>query len=154
MLLSPTAVIEVEKVAEVIVEATKKYPDKPIVAGFTGGFAVENAVKYLTKSGVPIYAFPEPAVATLRGLYRFAELREAIQHDEEWVFDDVNKEKVKEIFEKVRKDGRDLLLSPEAAEVAEHYKIPAAPSRLATTEDEAETVSYTHLDVYKRQHSS
>ncbi|MGI6163652.1 MAG: acetate--CoA ligase alpha subunit [Bacillota bacterium] len=138
VLLSPTAVIEVEKVAEVIVEATKKYPDKPIVAGFTGGFAVENAVKYLTKSGVPIYAFPEPAVATLRGLYRFAELREAIQHDEEWVFDDVNKEKVKEIFEKVRKDGRDLLLSPEAAEVAEHYKIPAAPSRLATTEDEAE----------------
>lgn len=63
VLLSPTAVIEVEKVAEVIVEATKKYPDKPIVAGFTGGFAVENAVKYLTKSGVPIYAFPEPAVA-------------------------------------------------------------------------------------------
>ncbi len=138
VLLSPTAVIEVEKVAEVIVEATKKYPDKPIVAGFTGGFAVEDAVKYLTKHGVPIYAFPEPAVATLRGLYRFAELREAIEHDEEWVFDDINKAKVREIFEKVRKDGRNLLLSPEAAEVAEYYKIPAAPSRLATSEDEAE----------------
>jgi len=50
----------------------------------------------------------------------------------------VNSERVREIFDSVREDGRDLLLSPEAAEVAECYKIPAAPSRLATSEDEAE----------------
>ncbi len=138
VLLSPTAVIEVDKVAEVVVAAKNKYPDKPVVAAFTGGAAVKDAVEYLKEHGVPSYAFPEPAVATLRGLARFAELKKAVEHGEEWAFDDVNKEQVKEIFEKVRKDGRDLLLSPEAAEVAEHYKIPAAPSRLATSEDEAE----------------
>jgi len=138
VLLSPTAVIEVDKVANVIIEARRKYPDKPVVASFTGGFAVENGVAHLREHGVPTYAFPEPGVATLRGMAKFSELREAIRDGEEWTFDDVCKDKVKAIFEKVRSDGRDLLLSPEAAEVAELYKIPAAPSRLATTEDEAE----------------
>ena len=57
VLLSPTAVIEVDKVAEVIVEAREKYPDKPITAAFTGGFAVEKAVNYLQEHGVPTYAF-------------------------------------------------------------------------------------------------
>ena len=138
VLLSPTAVIEVDKVAEVIVEKGKKYPEKPVVAAFTGGYAVENAVSYLREHGVPTYAFPEPGVATLRGMAKFAELRKSIQQGEEWAFDDVGKEEVAKIFDEVRKDGRDLLLSPEAARVAVIYKIPAAPSRLATTEDEAE----------------
>ncbi|MFA6655590.1 MAG: CoA-binding protein, partial [Bacillota bacterium] len=57
VLLSPTAVLEVDKVAEVIVEANRKHPEKPIVAAFTGGFAVEQAVEYLKKHGVPIFAF-------------------------------------------------------------------------------------------------
>lgn len=138
VLLSPTAVLEVDKVAEVIVEANRKHPEKPIVAAFTGGFAVEQAVEYLKKHGVPIFAFPEEAVSTLIGMTEFAALSEATHNGEEWVFDDVNSERVREIFDSVREDGRDLLLSPEAAEVAECYKIPAAPSRLATSEDEAE----------------
>ena len=137
VLLSPTAVLEVDKVAKAIVEANKKHPDKPVVAAFTGGFAVESAVEYLKKHGVPIFSFPEEAVSTLIGLSEFASLNESISNGQEWVFDDVNKQRVKEIFESVRKDGRDLLLSPEAAEVAECYKIPAAPSRLATSEAEA-----------------
>ncbi|HAF67181.1 MAG: acetate--CoA ligase family protein [Bacillota bacterium] len=138
VLLSPTAVIEVDKVAEAIVEARKKYPDKPITAAFTGGFAVEKGVNYLQEHGVPTYAFPEPGVHTLIGMAKYAELREAVQDQEEWVFDDVDSDKVQEIFDKVLADGRDLLLSPEAAQVAEAYKIPAAPSRLATTAEEAQ----------------
>jgi acyl-CoA synthetase (NDP forming) len=138
VLLSPTAVIEVDKVAEVIVEAREKYPDKPITAAFTGGFAVEKAVNYLQEHGVPTYAFPEPGVHTLIGMTKYSELREAVQDQEEWAFDDVDKDRVQAIFDRVVADGRNLLLSPEAAEVAEAYKIPAAPSRLATSAEEAQ----------------
>ena len=80
----------------------------------------------------------QTAYITDVGMTEFAALSEATHNGEEWVFDDVNSERVREIFDSVREDGRDLLLSPEAAEVAECYKIPAAPSRLATSEDEAE----------------
>ena len=109
-----------------------------MTAAFTGGFAVEKAVNYLSENGVPTYAFPEPGIHTLIGMAKYAELKEAVQDQEEWTFEDVDKEKVQAIFDKVLADGRDLLLSPEAAEVAEAYKIPAAPSRLATSEEEAE----------------
>ena len=137
VLLAPTAVLEVGKVAEVIVTMGKKYPDKPLVAAFTGGAAVEEAVRYLAKHGVPTYDFPEPAVATLRGMARYADLRKSLTDGEPWVFPDVNREKVESIFERVRKDGRSLLLGPEASEVAEAYGIPAAPSRLAKSVEEA-----------------
>ena len=106
VLLSPTAVIEVNKVAEVIVEARSKYPDKPVTAAFTGGFAVEKAVNYLSENGVPTYAFPEPGIHTLIGMAKYAERKEAVQDQEEWTFEDVDKEKVQAIFDKVLADGR------------------------------------------------
>ncbi|HHY34035.1 MAG TPA: CoA-binding protein [Firmicutes bacterium] len=137
VLLAPTAVLEVGKVAEVVVDMGRKYPDKPLVAAFTGGAAVEEAVKYLAKHGVPTYDFPEPAVATLRGMVRYADLRRSLTDGEPWLFGDVDRKKVEDIFRRVREDGRDLLLGPEACEVAEAYGIPAAPSRLAKTSDEA-----------------
>ncbi len=138
VLLSPTAVIEVDKVADAILAAREKFPNKPVVAGFTGGFAVEDAVTRLSENGVPTYAFPEPGIATLRGMAKFSELRDTVKDSKEWKFDDVDKDKVRQIFENVRSDGRNLLLSPEAAKVAEIYKIPAAPSFLANTAEEAE----------------
>ena len=138
VLLSPTAVLDIQKAAEVTVEASKANPDKAFVASFIGGAAVEAGVNYLNANGIPTYPFPEPAVATLRGMVRFGELRRALEDGDEWVFTDVDREQVKSIFEKVKKDGRNLLLGPEAASVAEAYKIPAAPSRLATTADEAQ----------------
>jgi len=138
VLLSPTAVLDIQKAAEVTVEAAKNHPDKAFVASFIGGKAVEAGVNYLNEHGIPTYPFPEPAVATLRGMVRFGELRKSLEDDAEWAFTDVNRDKVREIFDKVRKDGRTLLLGPEAVSVAECYNIPAAPSRLATTQDEAE----------------
>lgn len=137
VLLSPTAVLDIKKAAEVTVEAGKANPDKPIVASFIGGYAVEEGVNYLNANGIPTYPFPEPAVATLKGMYRYGELRKQVQESKEWVFTDVNREKVAEIFAKVKADGRNLLLGPEAAQVASLYGIPAAPSKLATTAEEA-----------------
>ena len=137
VLLSPTAPLNIVEAAQYTIDAAKANPDKAVVASFIGGAKIEAGVKLLNENGIPVYPFPEPAVATLRGMIEFGELRKEVEKGEEWNFDDVNKDAVKAIFEKVRKDGRDLLLSPEAAEVAELYKIPAAPSKLATTEEEA-----------------
>jgi acetyltransferase len=137
VLLSPTAVLDIREAAVITANANLAHPDKAIVASFMGGAAVEVGVKYLSDHGIPAYPFPEPAIATLRGMIRYGELRQEVARSREWTFSDVKKDKVKAIFDRVRADGRDLLLGPEAAEVAGLYKILAAPSRLARDEKEA-----------------
>lgn len=131
VLLSPTAVLDIAEAAQITIDAAKANPDKAVVASFMGGAKVEAGVKLLNANGIPTYPFPEPAVATLRGMIEYGKLRREVANTTEWVFNDVDKEGVKAIFDKVRADGRDLLLGPEAAAVAELYKIPAAPSKLA-----------------------
>ncbi|HHY76103.1 MAG TPA: acetate--CoA ligase [Firmicutes bacterium] len=137
VLLSPTAVLDIEEAARITIEAAKAHPDKAVVAAFMGGAKVDAGVKLLQANGIPTYTFPEPAVATLRGMVEYGKLRSEVAASTEWTFDDVDKAGVKAIFDKVRADGRDLLLGPEAAQVAELYKIPAAPSKLATDADAA-----------------
>lgn len=137
VLLSPTAVLDIAEAAQITIDAAKAHPDKAVVASFIGGAKVEAGVKLLNENGIPNYPFPEPAVATLRGMIKFGEIRREVAKGEEWTFGDVQKDKVAAIFKKVRADGRDLLLGPEAAEAAELYKIPAAPSKLAGDEKAA-----------------
>lgn len=141
VLLSPTAVLDIKDAAVITANAAKAHPDKAIVASFMGGAAVEEGVRYLDDHGIPTYPFPEPAIATLRGMIRYGELRAEVAKSTQWSFTDVNKAGVAAIFAKVRADGRDLLLSPEAAEVAEMYKIPAAPSRLSHDAKEAASLA-------------
>ena len=141
VLLSPTAVLDIKDAAVITANAAKAHPDKAIVASFMGGAAVEEGVRYLDDHGIPTYPFPEPAIATLRGMIRYGELRAEVAKSTQWIFTDVNKAGVAAIFAKVRADGRDLLLSPEAAEVAEMYKIPAAPSRLSHDAKEAASLA-------------
>ncbi len=137
VLLSPTAVLDTAEAAQITIDAVKAHPEKAVVASFMGGAKVEAGVKLLNANGIPTYPFPEPAVATLRGMIEFGKLRKEVAQGAEWIFNDVDKEGVKAVFAKVRADGRDLLLGPEAAQVAELYKIPAAPSKLAGDVDAA-----------------
>lgn len=143
VLLSPTAVLDIKEAAVISANANAAHPDKAMVASFMGGVAVDEGIKYLNDHGVPAYPFPEPAISTLRGMIRYGELRKEVASGIQWTFSDVDKAKVKSIFDKVRADGRDLLLSPEAAEVAELYKIPAAPSKLSHSKEEAVTLAET-----------
>ena len=141
LLMSPTAVVRSEEVAKVIVESAKKYPKIPVSAAFMGGDGVAAGADYLFKKGIPSYSFPEPAVGALRGLVRYGELQEEIQQAKPWDLKRVNEAAVWQIFTNVKRDNRVVLLAPEAAQVAEIFGIPAAPSLLATTVDEAETMA-------------
>jgi len=75
VLLSPTAPLNIVEAAQYTIDASKANPDKAVVASFIGGVKVEAGAKLLNENGIPVYPFPEPAVATLRGMIRFGELR-------------------------------------------------------------------------------
>lgn len=132
VLLTPTGVLDTDKAAEVVVGARREFPEKPILAVFMGGLNTEKASRYLQDNGVPCSIFPEPAIRAIQGLVAFARHREAPAAGEMTRFSGVDQDRVRQIFEAVRQDGRHVLLGSEASEVAAAYGIPVARSVLTT----------------------
>jgi acyl-CoA synthetase (NDP forming) len=101
-----------------------------------GGNSVKEAADYLNDSGIPCYDFPEKGIKTISAMYEYSRfLREPVYPPAR--FKDVDREAVREIIDTVRKDGRVVLLSNEAADVVEAYGIAAPENRLAQSPEEA-----------------
>jgi acetyltransferase len=138
VILTPQVVTEPEETAKVIVELSRRYPSKPILAIFMGGGKVEKATRILIENNIPVYDMPERAVTAVLGLSNYRELRELLTKALEYVeVFDVDKEKALEIIEEVRRQGRRVLLEHEAKEIVRSYGIPVVPTKLAVSEDRA-----------------
>jgi acetyltransferase len=138
VILTPQVVTEPEETAKVIVELSRRYPSKPILAIFMGGGKVEKATRILIENNIPVYDMPERAVTAVLGLSNYREFRELLTKALEYVeVFDVDKEKALEIIEEVRRQGRRVLLEHEAKEIVRSYGIPVVPTKLAVSEDRA-----------------
>ena len=69
VVLTPQVMTEIEKTAEIIIEA-KKY-GKPIAVSFIGGEKVEAGKQLLEEKEIPSYDFPERAARSLEVLYEY-----------------------------------------------------------------------------------
>ncbi len=136
IMVCPTASADPDGIAQAILEERKEF-DKPIIVVNMGGPSFEAANEALRDNGVPTYVFPETAVTALEAMTRYAQLKDRVYDDVIEKVDDVDKDAVKAIFDKVKADGRDTLLGSEAYAVAEAYGISAAPIKLSTSADEA-----------------
>ena len=136
IMVCPTASADPDGIAQAILEERKEF-DKPIIVVNMGGPSFEDANEALRDNGVPTYVFPETAVTALEAMTRYAKLEDRVYDDVVEKVDDIDKEAVKAIFDKVTADGRDTLLGSEAYAVAEAYGISAAPIKLSTSADEA-----------------
>ena len=136
IMVCPTASADPDGIAQAILEERKEF-DKPIIVVNMGGPSFEAANEALRANGVPTYVFPETAVTALEAMTRYAKLEDRQYDDVIESIDDVDKDAVKAIFDKVTADGRDTLLGSEAYAVAEAYGISAAPIKLSTSADEA-----------------
>jgi len=136
VLLTPQAMTESLETAKNIVETKMAVANKPILAVFMGGGAVEEASKLLVENGVPCFDFPEKAIQTISAMYTYKRFLSQ-SATEPATFIDVNKERVKEIIASARGDGRVVLLSTEAADVVGAYGIPVPANRLVKTAEEA-----------------
>ena len=138
VLFTPQAGSEPEETARVIAELSANQP-KPVVTSYMGAASLGPALKLLNQHRIPNYAFPERAIAALRAMAR---QREWSEHPAgEYVRYDVDGERVREVFARVRAAGRVELGEIEAREVIEAYGMRLPKSQLARSPDEAAAIA-------------
>ncbi len=131
---TPSATLDYNKLAEVIVNVSKKY-NKTILASLMG---LDEGVKnkeILAQGGIPYYTYAETAIRSLKAMLRFVEWFKTPEGNIHQLT--VNKKKVEKIFEQVKADGRKNLLEEEGQEVLRAYGFPVPKSILATKDKEA-----------------
>lgn len=141
LLLCPVAVTEPLETAQALVEFSRLYPEKTVVAAYMGGKSLEEGAKLLSGSGIPCFSMPEPAVAVIAGMTAYRKMKERAGAELRKIDLKPDLKTVKAVFYDVKRDNRLALLGSEAAEVIEAYGIKAAPTILSQNPDEAAEIA-------------
>lgn len=120
--LTPQDQTPVEKIAEVIIDFKKK-TEKTIVAVFLGGTRVDAGISKLRENDICNFNFPDQAVASLDSYYRWNEFRQRKMKTQKPIINVRRKEKISDIIEKAKKEGRTALYFSESARIMEMYGV-------------------------------
>ncbi len=131
---TPSATLDYNKLAEVIVNVSKKY-NKTILASLMGLDEGIRNKEILAEGGVPHYLYAETAIRSLKAMLRFTEWSQTPEGKIRKFA--VNKKKVEKVFAKVKEEGRKNLLEEEGQEVLRAYGFPIPKSILAKKNKEA-----------------
>jgi len=139
IIMSPQAQTRPIEVAKLIYDISSNHlSTKPIICAMIGGKSVKDARKFLNQHHIPCYPFPERAAHSLKTLVSYKDFLDLKPLEKLEIPEfTVNIDRVKEIFDAVRKDGRTVLLSHETSEIFDCYGIKSPKSRLARTPREA-----------------
>ncbi len=134
VILTPQVYTQIEQTAEVIGRLATVY-NKPVLGCFMGEQRVGPGIEILNQHNIPNYTFPERAVGSLRAMADFWEQsqRPAPTYDEF----KVDRDQVKRVFRRVRREGRLSLGDAEARDILEAYGLRIPRSVLAKTVEEA-----------------
>jgi 4-hydroxybutyryl-CoA synthetase (ADP-forming) len=131
---TPSATLDYDKLAEVIVKMSKKYK-KTMLASLMGLDEGITNREILANGDVPYYTYAEGSIRTLKAMLRFVEWIKTPEGNITKF--EADREKVKKIFDKVKQEGRTNLLEDEGLEILNTYGFPLPKNILAKTEDEA-----------------
>ncbi|WP_306057910.1 acetate--CoA ligase family protein [Natronococcus wangiae] len=134
---APTAVLQYDKLAEVVIEKREEY-GKPVVTCLMGGDRARAAEEVLREFGIPNYFDPSRAVAGLDALARYRDVRERTV-DEPTGFD-VDRERAREILKRAR-NRDDNRLGVESMDLLEAYGIPTPEGEIVDDPDRARDVA-------------
>jgi len=134
VIVTPQAMTEIEETAHAVGRMAQD-SDKPVLACFMGEARIKAGIDVLWQYGVPNYPFPERAAAALAAMSTYRRERERPIFEVEPCT--VCTSRVRELFDRVRSEGRVSIGDTEAREVLEAYGFPIPQSRLAETPEEA-----------------
>lgn len=138
VLFTPQAGSEPEVTAQVIADLSAGQ-HKPVITSYMGAASLGPALELLNANRIPNYAFPERAVAALRAMAR--QYAWSQQPAGTIATFDVDRERVRAVFARVREAGRVELGEIEAREVIEAYGMRLPQSQLARSPEEAVAIA-------------
>jgi len=139
VILTPQSMTEVSETAQAIVDVMKT-TDKPISVSFMGKPTVLPGVKILGDANIATTAFPESSASSMAIFSKFANWTNG-KGAKEFNFTDVDKEKVKQIFDAAKAEGKTSFPEAEAQAIFEAYQFPMLRSQVAASADEAAQIA-------------
>ncbi len=138
VILTPQAMTDPTETARRVAPFAK-LKDRPILASWMGGAAMEEGRSILNQAGLPCFPFPDTAArlfnymwrysSNLKSLYETPSLPEGAAPPD--------RQKAAELLNQARQAGRDLLSEYESKSLLAAYGIPTVETRLAQSADEA-----------------
>lgn len=132
---TPSATLNYDDLARTIVKTSKTNgTGKTMVAALMGLAEGLGNKQILSDGDIPHFMYAEPAIRTLNAMYAFREWIER-SSDEPKQFN-VDKSKVRQVFDEVRAQSRTTLLEEEGYKVLEAYGFSIPKKHLAQNEEE------------------
>ena len=131
---TPSATLDYDKLAEVIVNMSKKHK-KTMLASLMGLDEGIRNKEIMAEGGIPFYTYAEGAIRTLKAMLKFVDWINT--PDGKISNFEVDKNKAQKILDDVRNEGRTALLEEEGQQILRSYGFPLPKSMLAKTEEDA-----------------
>ncbi len=134
LVLTPQTSTQIPETAEALGKLSKQY-GKPVFGAMMGDLAIRKGVEVLRSYDVPNYQVPERAVSAIAAMWQQRSWLNTPRLAVEEL--PADRDKVRQVFAKVRAEGRVTMGDSEAREVLEAYGVPLPKTGLAATADEA-----------------
>ncbi len=140
VILTPQFHTQPGETARKLVEISKKFPKKPVLACWLGTDVMAEGREILNQGGIPTFITPEHGVKSFIYLYRHGSNMKLLTETPANIMDDFapDYQKVENILRQAAAQRRFLLTERESKDVFEAYHIPSPPMEIATTPEEAE----------------
>ncbi|QJT08850.1 acetate--CoA ligase alpha subunit [Oceanidesulfovibrio marinus] len=134
VLLSPTASAQIKETAQAVIEIAEKL-DKPVFACFMGDKVVGPGKRMLQDASIPVYSFPEPAIAGIEAMYEYHERRNRPAPAELCIRRDI--EAARTVIADARERNALEIVEFQAQGLLNSYGLPVPKTELARTSQQA-----------------
>lgn len=135
IILAPTALSNVDDMAQAILPVLQTHKEKPVFCCFMGGTSVDNAYNLMSEAGYPCYRFPEAAMEAIQAMYEHSQWRLKPLPVEVGYRRDLNK--AEKVIKEAKANNVIELVEFQAQELLKAYEMPMLKSKLARTSEEA-----------------
>jgi acetyltransferase len=141
VVLTPQAITDPMKPAEALIKAQKP-PNKPILASWMGGSAMQTSRNVLNLARIPTFNYPDVAAVHFAYMWDLTENLNVLYETPQYVEIHHNvRAQANALIENARLEGRTLLSEVESKQVLDLYEIPVTKTVVAMTQDQAINVA-------------
>ena len=137
-----TGITDPMEAAQILNDIYQEYKDvKPMVFTFVGGDFVGDCVDMLRKNGVPAFTETDEALSAMGALFKRKKAVERLAKGEEKDKPNIDFHGIDEIVERIRDEGRYILLEDEGRQILEMAGIPMAKGKVVRSLEECISVA-------------